>query len=103
MSICAFPPALPDLRPAQQLDSPAEQVNSIQGCRTARAAARGQLAEGYEGNERLAADEPGCWRPGELVAVQLGGDVGIEDDRVHDGCSGQIAIAFGVGESEEVF
>src|SRR5450755_2006160 len=41
MIIRVSPPALPDLRAAQQLASPAEQVNGIQGPRAARAAARG--------------------------------------------------------------
>jgi len=61
----------------------------------------GQLAEGDEGDERLVAGEPGRERPGELVAVRQGRDVGIEDDRVR-WYSGQVAVTFGVGEGEEV-
>lgn len=63
----------------------------------------GQLAEGDEGDEGLPADQPGRQRPGQLAAVQLGGDVSIEDYRLHGGRSGQIAVALGVGEGQEVF
>lgn len=35
--------------------------------------------------------------------MQLGGDDGVEDDQMHGGRSGQVAVAFGVGEGQEVF
>jgi len=63
----------------------------------------GQLAEGHEGDQWLLADQPGPERPGELAAVQPGGDVGVEDDRVLGRRSGQVAVALGVGEGQEVF
>jgi len=84
-------------------DSQFASLDAAVGAPVADLGPLGQLAEGNEGEERLPADQPGRQRPGELAAVQVGGDVGIEDYRLHGGSSGQVAVAFGVGEGEEVF
>jgi len=43
----------------------------------------GQLSEGHEGDQRLAADQAGSKRPGERAPVQQRGDIGVQDGRVH--------------------
>ncbi|WP_199921365.1 hypothetical protein [Streptomyces bicolor] len=62
----------------------------------------GQFTEGHEGDQRLAADQPGCERAGELALVGQRGDVGVEDDGLHGGGSGDVAVALGVRECQEL-
>lgn len=62
----------------------------------------GQLAERDEGDHGFTADQPRGQRPGELTPVQPRGDIGVQDDRIHGGRSGQIAVTLGVGERQEL-
>jgi hypothetical protein len=62
----------------------------------------GQLAEGHEGDQRLAADQAGGKRPGECSLVQQRGDIGVQDGWVHGWGSGQVAVTLGVGEGQEL-
>jgi hypothetical protein len=62
----------------------------------------GQLSEGHEGDQRLAADQASGKRSGECSLVQQGGDIGIQDDWVHGWGSGQVAVTLGVGEGQEL-
>ena len=62
----------------------------------------GQLSEGHEGDQRLAADQAASKRPGERAPVQQRGDIGVQDGRVHGGGSGQVAVTLGVGEGQEL-
>ena len=43
----------------------------------------GQLSEGHEGDQRLAADQAGGKRPGKRSLVQQRGDISVQDGWVH--------------------
>jgi len=43
----------------------------------------GQLSEGHQGEQRLAADQAGGERPGKRAFVQQRGDINVQDSWVH--------------------
>ena len=62
----------------------------------------GQLYEGHEGDQRLAADQASSKRPGERAPVQQRGDIGVQDGQVHGEGSDQVAVTLRVGEGQKL-